>query len=132
MVLEMVIRVKLPYHAFKSLATLESNFPFKDKVTDPSKLSMGVYHLKCKNCNADYIGQTRRMKDHQTDKNSHVFEHHNIPGLEIDFENVEILDRADTVRKLEYKEMRYIRKYKPKINKQTEDKLFTLIIRNVK
>ena len=58
--------------------------------------------------------------------------HHNIPGHEIDFENVEILDRADTVRKLEYKEMLYIRKHKPTINKQTEGELFTLIIRNVK
>jgi hypothetical protein len=54
------------------------------------------------------------------------------PGHEIDFENVEILDRADTVRKLEYKEMLYIRKLKPTINKQTEGELFTLIIRNVK
>ena len=48
------------------------------------------------------------------------------------FENVEILDRADTVRKLEYKEMLSIRKHKPTINKQTEGELFTLIIRNVK
>ena len=113
----------------KSPATLGSHFPFKDNVT--------VYHLKCKNCKADYIGQTRRicdvrMNDHQNDKNSHVFEHHNIPGHEIDFENVEILDRADTVRKLEYKEMLYIRKHKPTIKKQTEGELFTLIIRNVK
>ena len=123
--------------AFKSPATLGSHFPFKDKVTDPSKLSMVVYHLKCKNCNADYIGQTKRicdvrMNDHQTDKNSHVYEHHSKPGHEIDFENVEILDRADTIRKLEYKEMLYIRKLKPTINKQTEGELFTLIIRNVK
>ena len=72
------------------------------------------------------------MNDHQTDKNSHVYEHHSKPGHEIDFENVEILDRADTVRKLEYKEMLYIRKLKPTINKQTEGELFTLIIRNVK
>jgi hypothetical protein len=34
--------------AFKSPATLGSHFPFKDKVIDPSKLSMVVYHLKCK------------------------------------------------------------------------------------
>ncbi len=33
--------------AFKSQATL-----------DPSKLSMVVYHLKCKNCPAHYIGQS--------------------------------------------------------------------------
>jgi hypothetical protein len=60
------------------------------------------------------------MNYHQTDKNSHVFENHNIPGHEIDFENVVILDRADTVRKLESKEMPYIRKLKQTINKQTE------------
>jgi hypothetical protein len=72
------------------------------------------------------------LRIHQTDKNSHVYEHHNIPGHEIDFENVEILDRADTTRKLEYKEMLYTRKLKPTINKQTEGELFTLIIRNIK
>jgi hypothetical protein len=54
-----------------------------------------------------------------------VFVHHNIPGHEIDFENVKILDRADTVRKLEYKEMLYIRKHKQTINKQSEGELFT-------
>ena len=47
----------------------------------------------------------------------------------MDFENVEILDRADTQKKLELKEAR---KYKPTLNKQLESELFTLIIRNVK
>jgi hypothetical protein len=50
--------------AFKSTATLVSHFPFKDKVTDPSKLSMVVYHLKCKNCTANYVGQTKQIKIH--------------------------------------------------------------------
>jgi hypothetical protein len=54
--------------------------------TDPSKLSMIVYHLKCKNCEVGFIGQTKRicdvfMNDHQSDKNSHAFEHHNICNL---------------------------------------------------
>ena len=129
--------------AFKSPATLGSHFPFKDKVSDPSKLSMVVYHLKCKNCDANYIGQTKRicnirMDDHQKpSKNnkkdkSHVYEHHILPDHEIDFDNVEILDRADSVKKLELKEMLYIRKLKPTLNKQKESELFTLIIRNVK
>jgi len=48
------------------------------------------------------------------------------------FENVEILDRANTQKKLELKEMLYIRKLKPSLNKQLESELFTLIIRNVK
>jgi hypothetical protein len=96
---------------------------------------MVVYHLKCENCKAYYIGQTKRicdvrMEDHQTDKNSRVYEHHNLPDHEIDFNNVEIVDRADTIKKLEYKEI--IRKLKPTINKQTEGELFTLIIRKIK
>ena len=97
---------------------------------------MVVYHLKCKNCDANYIGQTKRtcnirMDDHQKpSKNnkkdkSHVNEHHIL-------RNVEILDRADSVKKLELKEMLYIRKLKPTLNKQKESELFTLIIRNVK
>ena len=55
-----------------------------------------------------------------------------IIGHEIDFENVEIIDRADSVKKLELKEMLYIRKLKPTLNKQKESELFTLIIKNVK
>ena len=49
---------------------------------------------------------------------SHVFAHHNLPGHEIDFKNVEILDRADTVKKLELKKILYIRTFKPTLNKQ--------------
>jgi len=45
------------------------------------------------------------MEDHETDPKSHVHEHHKLPGHEMDFANVEILDRANTVKKLESKEM---------------------------
>ena len=65
-------------------------------------------------------------------KNTNVHEHHKLPGHEMDFANVEILDRANTVKKLELKEILYIRKLKPSLNKQLESELFTLIIRNVK
>ena len=123
--------------AFKSPATIGSHFPFKDKITDPTKLSNVIYHLKCKTCEANYIGMSKRIWSHRrdehekTDHSSHVFEHHHIEGHEIDFDNVEIIDRADSLRKLEYKEMLYIRKLKPTLNKQIESELFTLIIRNV-
>ena len=57
--------------AFKAPATLESHFPYKDKVTDPNKLSMVVYKLKCltEGCDASYIGESKRicnirMEDH--------------------------------------------------------------------
>ena len=75
------------------------------------------------------------MEDHETDPKSHVHEHHKLPGHEIDFSNVEILERANTVKKLELNfifEMLYIRKLKLSLTKQIESELFTLIIRNVK
>ena len=93
--------------AFKAPATLSSHFPFKDKITDPKKLSNVVYHLKCKNCEANYIGMSKRIWSHRmdehekTDHASHVYEHHHLEGHEIDFDNVEILDRADSLKKLE-------------------------------
>ena len=109
------------------------------KVTDSSKLSMVVYKLNCltEGCDASYSGESKRicnirMEDHANDPKSHVHEHHKLPGHEMDFANVEILDRANTTKKLELKEMLYIRKLKPSLNKQLESELFTLIIRNVK
>ena len=49
----------------------------------------------------------------------------------MDFDNVEILDRASNDWKLQYKEMLFIRKLNPLLNKQTNSELFTLIIRNI-
>ena len=51
----------------------------------------------------------------------------------MDFDNVEILDRASNDLKpyKQYKEMHYIRKLNPSLNKQTNSDLFTLIIRNI-
>ena len=73
---------------------------------------MVVYKLNCltEGCDASYIGESKRicnirMEDHETDPKSHVHEHHKLPGHEMDFANVEILDRANTVKKLESKEM---------------------------
>ena len=122
--------------AFKAPAELGDHFPFKDKVNDPSKLSGVVYHLKCKNCPDSYIGMTTRacsirMDEHKKDNKSHVFQHNVLEGHEIDFDNVQIIDRANTELKLQYKEMLYIRKLAPTLNKQLNSELFTLIIRNV-
>ena len=72
------------------------------------------------------------MEDHKSDPKSHVYEHHKLPSHEIDFAYVEILDRGNTIKKVELKEMLHIRKLKTSLNKQIESELFTLIIRNVK
>ena len=50
----------------------------------------------------------------------------------MDFENIEILDRASNDRKLQYKEMLYIRKLNPTLNRQMNSDLFTFVIRNSK
>ena len=36
------------------------------------------------------------MEDHATNPKSHVYAHYHLPGHEMDFENVDFLDRADT------------------------------------
>ena len=56
------------------------------------------------------------MEDQATDPKSHVHEDLKLSGHKIDFANVEILDRANTVKKLELKEMLFIRKLKPSLN----------------
>ena len=50
-------------------------------------------------------------------KSSHVYQHHIQEGHEMDFDNVKILDRASNDLKLQYKEMLYIRKLNPSLNK---------------
>ena len=122
--------------AFKSPAQLGDHFPFKDRVEDPSKQSNVVYHLKCLNCDEEYIGKTtricsKRMSEHEhSDPSSHVYQHNIKVGHKIDFENVKILDRASNDYKLQLKEMLWIRKFNPSLNRQMNSELFTLIIRN--
>ena len=122
--------------AFKSPATIANHFPYKDVVNDPKKRSGVVYRYKCKHCDASYIGMTSRIlenrgNEHKKNENSHVYQHNILDNHEIDYENVEILDRANTPLKLSYKEMLYIRKLKPTLNVQKDSELFTLIISNV-
>jgi hypothetical protein len=118
--------------AFKPPSDLSKQFPFKDKV-DQSTLV--VYHIKCKNCNADYIGKTLRninirISDHKT-KDTAISRHAEEQNHEFDFDNVKFIDKADNNRQLELKEMLHIRKHKPTLNTQENSELFTLIIRNV-
>jgi len=119
---------------FSSPTTIGSFFPFKDKC--PASLrSNVVYKLWCEGCDESYIGITqrciaRRMKEHQSKKDSHVFQHLQKCEGPVDFERVEILDTASSHKQLLLKEMVYIQKSKPKINVQKQSALFTLIIGN--
>ena len=69
-----------------------------------------VYNLKCLNCEEDYIGKTKRacsirIKEHEYDSKSHVFEHNHKVGHKIDFDNVKILDSASNDFNLQLKEI---------------------------
>ena len=94
--------------AFKSPAQLGDHFPFKDQVIDPNKQSNVVYHVKCMDCDDDYIGKTtqilnERIHEHKTNKDSHIYQHMKSEKHRIDFANIKILDRASSDLKLQYK-----------------------------
>ena len=87
---------------------------------------MVVYRVKCSNedCNASYIGKTarilcHRIKEHRTGPESACHQHEmENPGHSMAYDNVEILDRADSNFKLEIKELLHILSKKPSLNKQ--------------
>ena len=117
--------------------TIGSLFVFKDKVP-PDLRSSIVYKIKCKSCNASYIGKTercliRRKGEHSTGKGageniSSCFKHSKQTGHEMDYENIEVLDKANTHKKVLLKEMLHIQKEKPTLNVQKGSSLFTLIL----
>ena len=84
-----------------------------------------------------YIGKIERIlneiiHEHLTYKESHVYQRMNIEKHRMDFENIKILDRVSKDLKLQYKEMLYIRKLNPTLNRQMNSKLFSFVIRNAK
>ena len=86
-----------------------------------------MYHIRCKDCSEDYIGKTERIfayriKEHsrsvKSGEGSAIHAHHTATGHTIDFKGAKILDRADTDRKLQIKELLHIDNNKPTLNKQ--------------
>ena len=110
--------------AFKAPKTIGELFPFKDNVKNTEDKSLVVYKIKCKECGAEYIGKTERMlchriKEHQKNTNSVCYQHvEKNPGHQMDYENIEIIDKASTDFKLRMKELLHILKRKPELNKQ--------------
>ena len=86
--------------------------------------SLVVYKLQCNSCEASYIGKTERIlghriKEHKTSNSSYCFQHmKNNVGHKIDYDGIEIIDRAVNNMKLQVKELLHILKQKPKLNKQ--------------
>ena len=117
---------------FKSPFEIGKLFKFKDVI--PKELrSNVVYKLTCKDCHRCYIGKTNRclsirMDEHKTGVNSNVHKHMKENNHYIDWENVEIIDKADNGLKLLLKEMLHINKLNPSINVQKQSYVFSMLI----
>ena len=110
--------------AFQAPKTIGSCFPFKDNIKKVEAQSLVVYKLSCKNCSAQYIGKTERILahriyEHQHGKSSACYQHvKSNANHKIDYENIEVIDRADSDNKLKIKELLHILKQEPSLNKQ--------------
>jgi hypothetical protein len=102
-------------------------FPFKDRISCIEKQSLVIYQISCIDCKAAYIGKTARILEHRIKehkdskkKDPSAVQLHlkNNPTHTIDFENIKILDHADSDYKLKMKEMLYINQLKPLLNTQ--------------
>ena len=110
--------------AVQSPATVGSFFPFKDKIKDVESQSQVIYKINCRSCDASYIGKTQRIlyhriHEHKNDNKSACYQHSlSNAGHEFDYENIEVIDKADNNTKLLVKELLHILKIKPSLNKQ--------------
>ena len=118
---------------FTTPTEIGKNFKFKDRVDELEKQSLIVYQISCSQCEASYIGKTERifthrLKEHSRPKvnsldnnktsDSAVYNHHLETGHIIDYNSTKILDRADSDRKLQIKELLHIDQKKPTLNIQ--------------
>jgi hypothetical protein len=93
-----------------------------------------VYKLNCKDCNALYVGQTKRklktrIKEHihniklETSKLSVISEHRLQQNHSFDWENVKILDFEHNYNKRLISEMIHINEQKNESNLKTDTEL---------
>jgi hypothetical protein len=112
--------------AFKTPDEIGKHFPYKDKVGTTKSRSLVVYRIKCghEGCDASYIGKTERIlhhriKEHMANSSSACHQHEKThPGHRLCYDDVEILDSADSNFKLECKELLHIVQNKPSLNRQ--------------
>jgi hypothetical protein len=122
--------------AFVAPLEIGKLFKFKDSVNDLKKQSLVVYQIKCSNCEASYIGKTARIlhlriEEHRKSPSSCLFQHQLETNHTIDFDGTRVLDRADTDRKLQVKEVLYIDKLKPSLNTQLNSQAQFRIATNI-
>ena len=72
-----------------------------------------IYQIKCKECQASYIGKTERILFHYAEKHlskydTAIHKHHLATWLFIGLDKVKIKDRTDSYFKLQFKEISYV------------------------
>lgn len=105
-----------PYNTIRSQVTR-----VKDR-TDKMKKCGVIYHIKCENCEGDYVGETARqldtrLKEHMSRTSSAIFEHCDSKGHKIKPENTKILNTEDNFWKRKVKEAIEIKQRKPSLNR---------------
>jgi len=112
--------------AFQAPMTIGKLFPFKDNIKKVTERSMVVYKLKC-SCGLEYIGKTERILAHRLYEHKrrgspcwqHVEDNKGKdPKCVIDYDAIEVLDTADSLKKLAIKELLHILSQKPELNTQ--------------
>ena len=90
-----------------------------------------VYKINCLNCESSYVGQTKRklktrIKEHKADirkpssEISVVSRHRMNEMHELDWDNIRILDREQSLAKRRISEMIHIKRQTSGINKQSD------------
>ncbi|CAF1075842.1 unnamed protein product [Brachionus calyciflorus] len=89
-----------------------------NKVKEVEAQWLVAYKLQCNSCEASYIGKVERIKEYKTSNSSACFQHmKNNVRHKIDYDGIEIIDRADNNMKLQVKELLHILNQKPTLNK---------------
>ena len=125
---------------FKAPFEIKNFFNFKDK-TSKLMRSKVVYKINCENCECFYVGKTSRQLNVRLDEHkkgvgqgnykSALFKHQQLTGHKINYDEVEILDSADSDKKLLLKEMLLINLHKPSVNTRVKSELFHLFCKRL-
>jgi len=105
----------------------------KDRI-DLFEISNCIYKINCLNCNATYVGQTKRqlgtrLKEHRSDINKNkgllsvVSNHRLNDDHEMDWNQTEILDIESSYNKRIVSEMIFIKRQTNALNKQSDTDL---------
>ena len=102
------------------------------------KVSEHDDYRKCETCNTKYIWKTERIlihrkKEHSKNTNSACYQHiKDNPGHRIDYNNIKVIDRADSDFKLRIKDLLHILNSKPEFkqlnSKSSKYEIKTLVI----